>query len=83
MLLADVMTFSGGVKGITRGGITGDKESILAKASFETPIKHIIEASMKGEKDSLNSVIENVMVNQEIPIGTGLPELIARIVQKK
>ncbi len=83
MLLADVMTYSGSIKGITRGGITGEKESILAKASFETPIKHIIEASLKGEKDSLNSVIENVMINQEIPIGTGLPELIARIAGKK
>ena len=82
MLLADVMTCSGGIKGITRSGITGEKESVLAKASFETPIKHIIAASLKGEKDSLNSVIENVMVNQEIPIGTGLPELIVRVLKK-
>ena len=77
------MTFSGGVKGITRGGITGDKESILAKASFETPIKHIIEASMKGEKDSLNSVIENVIINQPIPLGTGLPDLVVKMNNKE
>jgi len=82
MLLADVMTCSGSIKGITRGGITGEKESVLAKASFETPIKHIIAASLKGEKDNLNSVIENVMLNQEIPIGTGLPDLITRIIKK-
>jgi len=82
MLLADVMTCSGSIKGITRGGITGEKESVLAKASFETPIKHIIAASLKGEKDNLNSVIENVMLNQESPIGTGLPDLITRIIKK-
>ena len=79
MLLADVMTCSGGIKGITREGITGEKESVLAKASFETPIKHLISASLVGEKDTLNSVIENVMLNQEIPIGTGLPELITKV----
>ena len=82
MLLADVMTNTGVIKGITRGGITGEKESVLARASFETPIKHLINASIIGEKDPLNSVIENVMVNQEIPVGTGLPDLVARVVGK-
>jgi len=82
MLLADVMTNTGVIKGITRGGITGEKESVLARASFETPIKHIVNASLVGEIDNLNSVVENVMLNQEIPIGTGLPDLVARIVKK-
>jgi len=79
MLLADVMTSVGSIKGITRSGITGEKESVLARASFETPIKHIVNATLKGEEDKLNSVIENVMLNQEIPVGTGLPSLIAKI----
>ncbi|MBI4158749.1 DNA-directed RNA polymerase subunit A'' [Candidatus Woesearchaeota archaeon] len=79
MLLADVMTSAGSIKGITRSGITGEKESVLARASFETPIKHIINATLKGEEDKLNSVIENVMLNQEIPVGTGLPSLIAKM----
>jgi len=79
MLLADVMTSAGAIKGITRSGITGEKESVLARASFETPIKHIINATLKGEEDKLNSVIENVMLNQEIPVGTGLPSLIAKM----
>ena len=34
---------------------------------------------MIGETDELNSVIENVMVNQPVPIGTGLPGLITKI----
>src|SRR3989338_9164597 len=79
MFLADVMTNTGTIKGITRGGITGEKESVLARASFETPIVHIVKASLKGEEDNLNSVVENVMVNQPVPVGTGLPGLTVRI----
>ena len=79
MLLADVMTSKGAVKGITRSGITGEKESVLARASFETPIKHLVRASITGEIDPLNSVIENVMINQPIPLGTGLPDLVVRM----
>ena len=75
MLVSDTMCVTGGVKGITRYGIVGEKSSVLARASFETPIKHIIEASVRGEKDPLNSIIGNLMINQPIPTGTGLPKL--------
>ena len=75
MLVADTMCVTGSVKGITRYGIVGEKSSVLARASFETPIKHIIEASVRGEKDPLNSIIGNLMINQPIPTGTGLPKL--------
>lgn len=83
MFLADLMTHRGVINGITRGGITGEKESVLARASFETPIKHITGAGLLGEKDELRSVVENVMMNQNIPLGTGLPQLIAKIEEKK
>ncbi len=79
MLIADLMTIGGVIKGITRSGITGEKRSVLAKASFETPLKHIINASLVGEEDELNSVIENVMLNQPIPLGTGLPDLVTKM----
>ncbi|HLC56188.1 MAG TPA: DNA-directed RNA polymerase subunit A'' [Candidatus Nanoarchaeia archaeon] len=82
MFLADVMTITGEVNGVSRGGITGEKESVLARASFETPIKHIINASLIGERDNLNSVIENVLLNQPVPLGTGLPGLIAKMKKK-
>ncbi|MFC1768889.1 DNA-directed RNA polymerase subunit A'' [Nanoarchaeota archaeon] len=75
MLVADTMCTSGNVKGITRYGIVSQKSSVLARASFETPIKHIINASLIGEVDKLSSVIENVMINQPVPVGTGLPKL--------
>ena len=75
MLVSDTMCVSGTVKGITRYGVVSEKSSVLARASFETPIKHIINAALVGEVDNLDSVVENVMINQAIPIGTGLPSL--------
>ncbi len=78
MLVADTMCLNGNVKGITRYGVISEKSSVLARASFETPIRHIINASTIGEVDQLNSVIENVMLNQPVPIGTGLPNLVTK-----
>ena len=75
MLVSDTMCVSGTVKGVTRYGVVSEKSSILARASFETPIKHIINAALVGEVDNLDSVVENVMINQAVPIGTGLPSL--------
>ncbi|MBS3128706.1 DNA-directed RNA polymerase subunit A'' [Candidatus Woesearchaeota archaeon] len=78
MLIADTMCANGKLRGITRYGIISGKSSVLARASFETPIKHLIDAALSGEKDKLDSVVENVMINQPIPIGTGLPHLIMK-----
>jgi DNA-directed RNA polymerase subunit A" len=79
MLVADTMCTIGEINGITRYGIVSEKASVLARASFETPIKHIINAALVGEVDKLNSVVENVMLNQPVPIGTGLPGLITKV----
>jgi DNA-directed RNA polymerase subunit A" len=46
-------------------------------------LKHIVEASISGESDSLNSVVENVMLNQPVPIGTGLPGLVTKETKKE
>ncbi len=82
MFIADMLTSTGVIKGITRSGITGEKGSVLARASFETPLKHLIGASLLGEEDKLNSVIENVMLNQPVPLGTGLPDLMTKLKEK-
>jgi DNA-directed RNA polymerase subunit A" len=82
MFISDLMTTTGGIKGITRSGISGEKESVLARASFETPIVHLVNASMVGEIDNLNSVIENVLLNQPVPLGTGLPDIITQMKKK-
>jgi len=77
--IADAMTTSGFVKGITRVGIISEKSSVLARASFETPIVQFVNASIKGRKDNLSSVIENIILNQPVPIGTGLPGLLVEV----
>jgi len=79
ILIADAMTASGTVKGMTRMGIIGDKSSILARASFETPDKHFVQATKTGKRDKLTSVIENVILNQPVPVGTGLPGLLVKV----
>jgi DNA-directed RNA polymerase subunit A" len=79
MLVADTMCVNGNVKGITRYGIIREKTSVLARASFETPLKHIYNAAKIGEVDELNSVVENVMINQPVPVGTGLPGLVIKV----
>ncbi len=79
MLVADIMCTAGKVKGITRYGVVSEKASVLARASFETPIKHLINAALEGEVDPLASVVENVMINQPVPLGTGLPGLVTKM----
>ena len=83
MLAADTMTMSGNMLGISRYGIVKEKPSVLARASFETPLKHFFNAAVTGEEDTLNSVIENVMLNQPVPLGTGLPKLTMKLSGKK
>lgn len=79
-LVADAMTNTGEVKGVTRIGIIAQKSSILARATFETPVKQFVNATIKGSKDKLSSVIENVILNQPVPVGTGLPGLLVKVV---
>ena len=78
-LVADAMTSSGVVKGVTRVGIISDKSSVLARASFETPVKHFTNATRTGKKDKMESVIENIILNQPVPVGTGLPGLLVKV----
>jgi len=78
-LVADAMTSSGVVKGVTRVGIISDKNSVLARASFETPVKHFVNAARTGKKDNMSSVIENIILNQPVPVGTGLPGLLVKV----
>ena len=75
MLVADMMTSTGEIQQIGRHGISGKKSSVLARASFETTVKHLLEACARGEKEHLNGIIENVIAGQPIPLGTGAVEL--------
>ena len=79
-LAADTITTTGQVKGVTRMGIIAQKSSILARATFETPVKQFVNATIKGSKEKLRSVIENIILNQPVPVGTGLPGLNVKVI---
>lgn len=76
MLLADMMTRTGGVKQIGRHGIAGTKESVLARASFELTVKQLVDAAIHGDIDNLKGVAENVVVGNYVPIGTAKIKLV-------
>jgi len=75
MLVSDIMTKTGEVQQIGRHGISGEKSSVLARAAFELTIQHLVDAAIKGEIDPLKGVIENIIVGQSMPLGTGSVEL--------
>lgn len=75
MLVADQMTVSGELQAVGRQGISGAKESVLARAAFEETEKHILNAALYGEVDTLEGVAENIIIGQPIPVGTGTVEL--------
>ncbi len=78
MLVADLMTTDGKVKSVGRQGISGQKNSVFARAAFEETVRHILEAALKGTKDTLDGVTENIIVGKPVPIGTGSVELIMK-----
>lgn len=75
LLVADAMTNSGAIQAIGRYGLAGRKASILSRANFEETVKHLTNAAVDGGIDPLESVIENVIVGNLAPIGTGLVKL--------
>ncbi|HET7324546.1 MAG TPA: DNA-directed RNA polymerase subunit A'', partial [Halococcus sp.] len=71
MLVADIMTAEGTIESIGRHGISGNKDSVLARAAFEVTVNHLLDAAVHGEIDDLNGVTENVIVGKPIKLGTG------------
>lgn len=75
MLLADTMTVTGEVLGITRFGIKKFKTNSLMLASFEETGEHLYKAAMRRKKEKIDGVSECVLVGKNIKIGTGMIEL--------
>ena len=71
MLIADAMTYSGSIKGVGRHGLSGQKQSVFAKAAYEETVKHLVNAAAFSEIDNMRGVTENILVGKQIPIGTG------------
>jgi DNA-directed RNA polymerase subunit A" len=82
-LVADLMTTTGELRQIGRHGISGEKASVLARASFEITVRHLLEACLHGEIDPLKGISENVIVGQVIPVGTGSIDLLMNPLLKK
>jgi len=68
--------------GITKASL--ETESFLSAASFQETTKILTDASIKGKKDHLLGLKENVLIGKLLPAGTGLrgalksPERLAR-----
>ncbi|QJB58180.1 DNA-directed RNA polymerase subunit beta' [Pseudodesulfovibrio sp. zrk46] len=57
------------VLGITQASLSTD--SFISAASFQETTKVLTEASLKGKKDDLRGLKENVIVGRLVPAGTG------------
>ena len=57
--------------GITKASLA--TESFLSAASFQETTRVLTEAAIKGKKDALIGLKENVIIGKLIPAGTGLP----------
>ena len=71
MLIADMMTSKGIVNSVGKFGIIGDKSSVLARSAFDDPTENLLKAALRGESDNLDGVVENMIVGNAIPRGTG------------
>ena len=78
ILLADVVSFSGEIKGTVRTGIMREKTSPFARAAFEETVKHLLNAALQGEREELQGVVENIIVGQPVKVGTGRVELVMK-----
>ena len=58
--------------GITEASLATD--SFLSAASFQKTTRVLTEAAVRGKKDSLVGLKENVIIGRLIPAGTGLPQ---------
>ncbi len=83
MLVSDMMTNEGEIESIGRHGISGSKQSPLARAAFEVTVDHLLTAAIHGERDEVQGVAENVIVGQPIKMGTGDVDLVVGNPKKK
>jgi DNA-directed RNA polymerase subunit A" len=78
LLVADLMAVDGTIKAVGRQGISGEKSSVFARAAFEETVRHLLDAGLRGTRDDLRGVTENIIVGQPIPVGTGTVKLIMK-----
>ena len=67
--------------GLTKASLS--TESFLSAASFQETTRVITEAAVRGARDMLRGLKENVLVGRLIPAGTGYAYHVARAAGKK
>ncbi|XP_024396746.1 DNA-directed RNA polymerase V subunit 1 [Physcomitrium patens] len=75
-LVADMMTFSGDANGFNFSGFQDMNKSTgisapFTEASFQKPIKTLMDAAGRGATDSVESVLASCVWGKEAPLGTG------------
>jgi DNA-directed RNA polymerase subunit beta' len=55
--------------GVTKASL--NTESFLAAASFQETTRVLTEAAVRGSRDNLRGLKENVIIGKLIPVGTG------------
>ncbi len=71
-LVASAMTQDGEIKQIGRHGVSGRKQSVLAKAAFERAVQVLVEGAVSGAEDKLLGMTERVLAGSEVFAGTGM-----------
>ena len=75
-LLADTMTSRGFIMSVDRHGMKKSSKQTLAKCSFEETPDILYKAALFGDYDNMNGVSANIMMGQEVKVGTGSFEVL-------
>jgi DNA-directed RNA polymerase beta' subunit len=74
--LVDTMTYQGRITEINRFGMNKSENGVLAKSSFEETSKHLFNAAISSDLDSMKGVSANIMFGQKPPCGTGFVDIL-------
>ena len=72
MVIIDWMTWTGGINALTRHGVKKmmDDSTPLKRATFEQPVEIFHHAAVKGLKDTLSGVSEQLLIGNPPQIGS-------------
>jgi len=74
-LVADAMSVNGELEAISRYGMMRKKKSPLARMNFEEATKILFNSAVLNRKDTLNTLMANLMIGKVTPVGTGTVKL--------
>ena len=63
--------------GITKASLETD--SFLSAASFQETTRVLTDAAIKGKRDELLGLKENVIIGKLVPAGTGMHDVIVKL----